>query len=46
MKTVTLRIPDVEEAMLKQLLKRDSRFKNLEKLLLELIREEHQKRCI
>jgi len=45
-KTLVLRIPDVEEAMLKQLLRRDSRFKNLEKLLLELIRQEHQKRSI
>jgi len=43
MKTITLRIPSVEAAMLQELQKTHKQFRNLEALVLGLIREEYQK---
>jgi len=41
-KTITIRLPDVEAAMLVEVQKRNKVFKDLEKLLLGLIRKEYQ----
>ena len=41
MKTITLRIPAVEAAMLQELQKTHKQFRNLEALVLGLIREEY-----
>ncbi len=43
MKTITLRIPLVEAAMLQELQKTHKQFRNLEVLVLGLIRQEYQK---
>ena len=43
MKTITLRIPAVEAAMLQDLQKSHKQFRNLEALVLGLIREEYGK---
>lgn len=43
MKTITLRIPSVEAAMLQDLQKTHKQFRNLEALVLGLIRQEYQK---
>ena len=43
MKTITLRIPSVEAAMLQELQKTHKQFRNLEALVLGLIREEYGK---
>jgi hypothetical protein len=43
MKTITLRIPLVEAAMLQDLQKTHKQFRNLEALVLGLIRGEYQK---
>ncbi len=44
MKTITLRIPLVEAAMLQELHKTHKQFRNLEALVLGLIREEYEKK--
>ena len=44
MKTMTLRIPAVEAAMLQDLQKTQKAFRNLEALVLGLIREEYGKK--
>ena len=44
MKTITLRIPAVEAAMLQELQKTHKQFRNLEALVLGLIREEYWKK--
>ena len=43
MKTITLRIPSVEAAMLQELQQTHKQFRNLEALVLDLIREEYGK---
>lgn len=43
MKNITLRIPPVEEAMLQDLQNTQKAFRNLEALVLGLIREEYNK---
>ena len=43
MKTLTIRIPAVEAAMLVELQKTNKSFRDLQKLLLDLIREEYSK---
>ena len=43
MKTITMRIPAVEAAMLVELQKINKSFRDLQKLLLDLIREEYSK---
>jgi len=42
MKTITIRLPDVEAAMLVEVQKRNKTFKDLEKLLVGLIRKAYQ----
>jgi hypothetical protein len=44
MKTITLRIPAVEAAMLQDLQKTHKQFRNLEVLVLGLIREVYEKK--
>jgi hypothetical protein len=44
MKTITLRIPDVEAAMLVEVQKRNKSFRDLQGLLLGLIRQEYGKK--
>ena len=44
MKTLTIRIPDVEAAMLVEVQKRNKSFRDLQALLLSLIREEYGKK--
>ena len=44
MKTITLRIPPVEAAMLQELQKTHKQFRNLEVLVLGLIREVYEKK--
>jgi hypothetical protein len=44
MKTITLRIPPVEAALLQELQKTHKQFRNLETLVLGLIREEYGKK--
>ena len=44
MKTITLRIPAVEAAMLQELQKTQKAFRNLEALVLGLIRDEYEKK--
>jgi hypothetical protein len=44
MKTLTLRIPDVEAAMLVEVQKTNKSFRDLQALLLGLIREEYGKK--
>jgi len=43
MKTITLRLPDVEAAMLVEVQKRNKGFKDLQQLLILQIRQEYQK---
>ena len=43
MKTITIRLPDVEAAMLVEVRKRNKAFKDLEQLLIQQIRQEYQK---
>ena len=42
MKTITLRLPDVEAAMLIEVQKRNKAFKDLQQLLIQQIRQEYQ----
>jgi len=44
MKTITLRIPPVEAAILQELQKTHKQFRNLEVLVLGLVREEYGKK--
>jgi hypothetical protein len=44
MKTITLRIPSVEAAMLQELQKTHKQFRNLEALVQDLIREVYGKK--
>jgi hypothetical protein len=43
MKTITIRLPDVEAAMLVEVQKADKEFRNLEKLLARLIVGKYEK---
>ena len=43
MKTITIRLPDVEAAMLVEVQKRNKAFKDLQQLLIHRIRQEYQK---
>ena len=43
MKTITIRLPDVEAAMLVEVQKRNKAFKDLQQLLIQQIRQEYQK---
>jgi hypothetical protein len=43
MKTITIRLPDVEAAMLLEVQKRNKAFKDLQQLLIQQIRQEYQK---
>ena len=43
MKTIAIRLPDVEAAMLVELQKRNKAFKDLQQLLIQQIRQELQK---
>ena len=43
MKTIAIRLPDVEAAMLVELQKRNKAFKDLQQLLIQQIRQEYQK---
>ena len=42
MKTITIRLPDVEAAMLTEVQKRNKAFKDLQQLLIQQIRQEYQ----
>ena len=43
MKTITIRLPDVEAVMLVEVQKRNKAFKDLQQLLIQQIRQEYQK---
>ena len=43
MKTITIRLPDVEVAMLVEVQKRNKAFKDLQQLLIQQVRQEYQK---
>ena len=43
MKIITIRLPDVEAAMLTEVQKRIKAFKDLQQILLQQIRQEYQK---
>ena len=43
MKTITIRLPDVEAAMLVEVQKRNKAYKDLQQLLIQQIRQEYQK---
>ena len=43
MKTITIRLPDVEAAMVIEVQKRNKAFKDLQQLLIQQIRQEYQK---
>ena len=43
MKIITIRLPDVEAAMLTEVQKRNKAFKDLQQILLQQIRQEYQK---
>ncbi|MFL0770876.1 MAG: hypothetical protein AB8B36_13565 [Prochlorococcus sp.] len=43
MKTITIRLPDVEAAMLVEVQKRSKVFKDLQLLLIQQIRQEYKK---
>ena len=43
MKTITIRLPDVEVAMLVEVQKGNKAFKDLQQLLIQQIRQEYQK---
>ena len=46
MKTITIRLPDVEAAMLVELQKRNKVFKDLQQLLIQHIQQEYAKTSI
>jgi len=41
MKTITIRLPDVEAAMLVEVQKKKVKFRDIEKLLNEIVRQEY-----
>ena len=43
MKSITIRLPDVEAAMLVEVQKRNKAFRDLQQLLTQQIRQEYQK---
>ena len=43
MKTVTIRLPDVDAAMLVEVQKKNKAFKDLQQLLIQQIRQEYHK---
>jgi len=43
MKTITIRLPDVEAAMLLEVMKRNKDFRDLQGLVLEQIRQQYRK---
>ena len=43
MKTITIRLPDVEAVMLVEVQKRNKAFKDLQQLLIQQIRQEYKK---
>jgi hypothetical protein len=43
MKTITIRLPDVEAAMLVEVQKKNKTFKDLQQLLIQQIRQEYHK---
>ena len=43
MKTISIRMPDVEAAMLVEVQERNKAFKDLQQLLIQQIRQEYQK---
>ena len=43
MKTITIRLPDVEAAMLVEIQKRNREFRRVDVLLLSLIKKEYEK---
>ena len=43
MKTITIRLPDVEEAMLVELQKKKKVFTDMQAMIVMLIRKEHEK---
>ena len=43
MKTITIRLPDVEAAMLVEVQKRNKAFKDLQQLLIQQFRQKYQK---
>jgi hypothetical protein len=43
MKTITIRLPDVEAAMLVEVQKRNKAFKDLQQLLIQQIRQAYRK---
>jgi hypothetical protein len=43
MKTITIRLPDVEAAMLAEVLKRNMAFRDLQGLLVQQIRQEYNR---
>ena len=43
MKTITIRLPDVEAAMLVEVQKRNKAFKDLQQLLIQYIHQEYAK---
>ena len=43
MKTIAIRLPDVEAAMLVEVQKKNKAFKDLQQLLIQQIRHEYQK---
>ena len=43
MKTITIRLPDVEAAMLVEVQKKNKAFKDLQQLLIQQIRQEYRK---
>ena len=43
MKTITIRMPDVEAAMLVEVQKRNKAFKDIQQLLIQQISQEYQK---
>lgn len=42
MKTVTIRLPDVEAAMLNEVQKKNHMYRNIENLLVKIIRNEYR----
>ena len=43
MKSITIRLPDLEAAMLVEVQKKNKAFKDLQQLLIQQIRQEYQK---
>ena len=43
MKTITIRLPDVEAAMLTEVQKKNYRYRNIENLLFKIIRDEYRR---